>query len=302
LRIWLPQPMSDLVASSASRLGVALLHFQLVQLGFQHLHRAVAVGVLAALGLAGHHHAGRDVRDAHGGLGLVDVLAAGARRTVNVGLQVGRIDLDIDVVVDFRRHEHRREAGVAAVVRIERALAHQAVHADFGLQPAVGVIAFHAERRGFDAGHFAALTSISSVFQPRDSHQRRYMRSSISAQSCASVPPAPAWMSTNALAESILPENMRWNSSLPTWPRAWPRRNRVDGVFVAIGGGHFQQLAGIGEPARHAVDAADDGVEAGAFAAQFLRARRIVPDLGAFQFAAYFFQTLTLGGVVKGTP
>ena len=60
------------------------------------------------------------------------------------------------------------------------------------------------------------LTSISSVFQPRDSHQRRYMRSSISAQSCASVPPAPAWMSTKALFASILPENMRWNSSFST--------------------------------------------------------------------------------------
>src|SRR5690606_38953321 len=34
-------------------LGVALLYFQLVQLGRKHLHRAVAVGVLAALGLAG---------------------------------------------------------------------------------------------------------------------------------------------------------------------------------------------------------------------------------------------------------
>src|SRR5690606_26268876 len=38
-------------------LGVALLQLQLVQLGRQHLHRAVAVGVLAALGLAGHHDA-----------------------------------------------------------------------------------------------------------------------------------------------------------------------------------------------------------------------------------------------------
>src|SRR5574337_924455 len=60
------------------------------------------------------------------------------------------------------------------------------------------------------------LTSINSVFQPRDSHQCRYMRSSISAQSCASVPPAPAWISTKAFAASILPENIRWNSSLPT--------------------------------------------------------------------------------------
>jgi hypothetical protein len=76
----------------------------------------------------------------------------------------------------------------------------------------------------------------------------------------------------------------------------------LDGGFVAIGGGHFQQFTGIGKAGPDAVDTADDGVEAGAFAAQFLRARRIVPDSGAFQFAAYFFETFTLGVVVKDTP
>jgi hypothetical protein len=50
------------------------------------------------------------------------------------------------------------------------------------------------------------------------------------------------------------------------------------------------------------VDTADDGVETGAFAAQFLRTRRIVPDGRAFQLAAYFFQALALGVVVKDTP
>ena len=39
-------------------------------------------------------------------------------------------------------------------------------------------------------------TSISSVLKPRRSPQRRYMRSSMLAQSCASVPPEPAWIST----------------------------------------------------------------------------------------------------------
>jgi hypothetical protein len=74
------------------------------------------------------------------------------------------------------------------------------------------------------------------------------------------------------------------------------------GVVVAVGDGQVEQLACVGEPGGERVDAADDGVQAGAFAAQFLRARRIVPDGGALQFAAYFFEALTLGGVVKDTP
>ena len=43
-----------------------------------------------------------------------------------------------------------------------------------------------------------------------------YMRSSISAQSCASVPPAPALMLTSAPLRSYGPDSMRANSILPT--------------------------------------------------------------------------------------
>jgi hypothetical protein len=76
----------------------------------------------------------------------------------------------------------------------------------------------------------------------------------------------------------------------------------LHGGVVAVGGGHFQQLAGVGQPGGDAVDAADDGIETGALAAQLLRARRVVPYVGTFQLAAYFLQTLTLGVVVKDTP
>src|SRR5690606_26010831 len=127
----------------------------LVRLGAKRPLVAVAVGGRAALGLAGHDDAGGDVGVAHGRLGLVHVLAAGAGGAVHVHLQVGRVDLDVDLVVHLGADEHRGETGVAAVVRVERALAHQAVHAGLGLQPTVGEVALHAEGGGLDAGHFA---------------------------------------------------------------------------------------------------------------------------------------------------
>jgi len=49
-----------------------------VELGVQHPHGQLAVAVLAALVLALHDDAGRDVRDTHCAAGLVDVLTAGA--------------------------------------------------------------------------------------------------------------------------------------------------------------------------------------------------------------------------------
>src|SRR5262245_58155311 len=60
--------------------------------------------------------------------------------------------------------------------------------------------------------------SVTSVLKPRAPHQRRYMRSSISAQSWLSVPPAPALIVRMALARSFSPPSIFWNSAPSTMP------------------------------------------------------------------------------------
>ena len=70
---------------------------------------------------------------------------------------------------------------------------HQPVDALLGREQPVGVLAAGDEGRRLDAGLLPrADASISSTLKPRRSAQRISMRSSISAQSCESVPPAPA--------------------------------------------------------------------------------------------------------------
>ena len=69
---------------------------------------------------------------------------------------------------------------MAAVVRIERALAHQPVHADLGLEPAVGVVALDAEGGRLDAGHFAAgdlqqLGLPAAVLAPAQVHAQQHL-------------------------------------------------------------------------------------------------------------------------------
>ena len=93
-----------------------------------------------------------DVRDAHRQFGLVDVLAAGARGAIGVDAAVAFVDVDLDAVVDDRIDPDRGEAGVAARVRVERRDAHQAMHAQFGLQPAMRVVALDDDGRRLDAG------------------------------------------------------------------------------------------------------------------------------------------------------
>ena len=55
--------------------------------------------------------------------------------------------------------------------------------------------------------------SAISTSNPRRCAQRRYIRSSISAQSCESVPPAPLCTETAASPESYRPWNRRSSSS-----------------------------------------------------------------------------------------
>ena len=95
------------------------------------------------------------------------------------------------------------------------------------------------------------------------------MRSNISAQSCASVPPAPAWMSRNALCESILPANMRRNSSsssslVTVCDLADDVAERARVLFLAR---ELVELAGFVERLLDAVQRRDDGLELGALAA-----------------------------------
>ena len=126
-----------------------------VDAGAQDLHREGAVLDLGAFALAGHDNARRDVRQADRGLGLIDVLAALAAGTVDVDAQVGFVDLDVDVIIDFRDHVDGGEGRVATGVGVERGDADEAMDAALGLDVAVGVGAFEAERSLADARAFA---------------------------------------------------------------------------------------------------------------------------------------------------
>ena len=79
------------------------------------------------------------------------------------------------------RDEHRGERGMAAIAGIERRLAHQAVHAGLGAQPAVGVLALDLDRRALDAGDFAGirvddLAAEAARGAPAQIHAQQHLR------------------------------------------------------------------------------------------------------------------------------
>ena len=113
--------------------------------------------MLRTLLLARDHDARRQVREAHRGVRLVDVLAARATRPVGVDAQVLVLDLDVDVVLDLGDGLHGREARLTALVGVERRDAHQTVDAALGLEHAEGVGPLDLEVDVFVARLFARL-------------------------------------------------------------------------------------------------------------------------------------------------
>jgi hypothetical protein len=72
--------------------------------------------------------------------------------------------------------------------------------------------------------------------------------------------------------------------------------------LVVLHLGQFQQFAGAGQAVGQRADAGNGLVQQRAFAAERLRTLRVVPDVGTFEFAIDFFQTLYFCVVVKDTP
>ena len=144
----------------------------------------------------------------------------------------------VDVVGDQRRDDHLRERRVPAVRRVERREPDEAVLAALGLQVPVRVLASTVNVADLIPASSPGLTSSTSVLKPRSSAQRRYMRRRISAQSCASVPPAPAWIVTTASPASYSPEKSASSCSRSSSARA----ERSTGDLVGDVAVHREQL------------------------------------------------------------
>jgi hypothetical protein len=82
------------------------------------------------------------------------------------------------------------------------------------------------------------------------------------------------------------------------------------GVFLDCGGGGFvvlafseiEQLGGVGDAFRGAVDFFQLGGELDALAAELASLVRVLPDRGVFQLPGYFFEPFFLDVVLKETP
>ena len=120
------------------------------------------------------------MRDAHGRVGLVDVLAARPRSAIGVDLQVVLVDLDLAGVLHDGCHLDAREARLPAMGGVEWREADQPVHAPLGAEQAVCVLAPRAEGGRLDASflaraHLEQLHVEVAPFSPAHLHAQHHL-------------------------------------------------------------------------------------------------------------------------------
>src|SRR4051794_40818739 len=142
----------DVLAAQERELALALLETPFEQPRAEHFHRELAVLVLRPLVLALRDDAGWDMREAHCGVCLVDVLAARTLRAEGVDLELVLRDLaDFRVVLDLWQDLDQRERGVAPFLRVVRRDAHESMHAALRPEVAVGGPALDTDRGALEA-------------------------------------------------------------------------------------------------------------------------------------------------------
>ena len=119
--------------------------------------------------------------DTDRGIGLVDVLAAGARRAVGIDPAVGLVDLNADFVVNVGINADRGKTGMAARVAVKRRNPHQTVNAGFRLEPAVCVVSADFDGCRLQPGNVAfrflhIFHLILMRFRPAGIHSEQHFR------------------------------------------------------------------------------------------------------------------------------
>ena len=120
------------------------------------------------------------MRNAHRRIGRIDVLPPRARRTVGIHPQVGRVDIDLDVVINLGGDKNRSKRGVTAPTAIKRRLSYEAMHPCLGAQPSEGVLPFKLHRRTLQAGHLTSRRLDQRrleplVFTPSQIHSQQHL-------------------------------------------------------------------------------------------------------------------------------
>ena len=193
---------------------------------------------------------------------------------------------------------------MATVTGVKRALAHQAVHANFGTQPAESVFTTNMHGGTLDTGNLSLgqldnLRIKAVLVRPAQIHAQQDIGpvlrfGTTGAGLNIQVAVVGVHIATEHAAEFELLQRFLQSLQLSY--------HIINRALVILFGCHFEQLAGVSKATTHLIKGADNLGQLGALAPQVLGTLGFIPDARVFQLALYFGQTITFVIVVKDTP
>ena len=192
---------------------------------------------------------------------------------------------------------------MATGVRVERTLAHEPMHAGFGAQIAVGIIAGHLHARALDAGDFAFgfledLGLVAAALAVAQVHAQQHGRPVLCLG--AATPRLnvdEAWIRVHRIVEH--PAELHVSGDpLQFGDVAFEcTQSRV----VTLCTGKLEKFRAVLEPAIEIPQRGYDAIQLFLFATELLRALGVVPDLRILESLDDCLQPLRLGVEVKDT-
>ena len=224
----------------------------------------------------------------------VDVLTARARGSIGVDPAIGFIHLDVDLVVDHGIDPDRGEARMPPRVRIEGRDAHEAVNAQFGLQPAIGVLALDLQRGALDA-RFLAIGDVDDLdlafaaLGPARVHAHQHIGPILALGAAG----ARMDLEIGVVAVRLAGEERLDLLALSTMHDGGDSLLTLDDrSFIALPFAELDKHAGIIELALERRDGLEARVEVGALAHHLLRFCGIVPKRAGFGERVQLGETL----------
>ena len=214
--------------------------------------------------------------------GLVDVLAAGAARSHDVGTYIVLIDVDLDAVVDHRKDHDAGERRMPARIGIEWRDAHQPMYAVFAFEPAIGVVALDLHGRRLDAGAlaFALLEPVDLVavrLGPAHIHAHQHAGPILALGAAG----AGVHFEIAVVGVGLAGEQRFQLTSRHFRPQALERGFCFkNGLVVFFGFAQFDHGELVGELLLDAADGVEPVLQSVAFAHHALAARLVAPERG----------------------
>ena len=136
--------------------------------------------MLRALVLALHYYTTGLMGQTHRRIGFINMLTTGTRCAVSIRANIRRININLNIVINLRRHIDRRERCMTAITRIKWRLAHQTMHTNLSTQPTKGIFTANLHRGTFNTSHitgraFHQLRFKAFIVSPAQIHAQQHL-------------------------------------------------------------------------------------------------------------------------------